>query len=65
MRQKAVEAHGLQWESPRVGHICLALDIKKNVDCTDPFFLWRGGGGSLGKKLQTEVYVLYASAVIY
>lgn len=37
MRQKAVEALGLQWESLQV-HICLALDVKNNVDCADPFF---------------------------
>lgn len=37
MRQKAVEAQRLQWDSPQVGHICLALDIKNNVVCTDPF----------------------------
>lgn len=41
MRQKAVEAHGLEWESPQVSHICLALDIKNNVNYRDPFY-WRG-----------------------
>lgn len=42
MRQKDVRAHGLHWGSLQVSHICLTLDIKNKVDCSDPFFLWRG-----------------------
>lgn len=52
MGQKAVEAHGLEWDSPQVSHICLALDIKNNVNCRDPSI--GGGGGSLGKNYKQK-----------
>lgn len=29
-------------------HICLALDIRNNADCTDPFFLQEGEGSLSG-----------------
>lgn len=42
-------ARRLQWESPQVSHICLALDLKSSVDCRGPFFIWRG------KRLSGEI----------